>query len=59
MFEYYNMRVKSMVWLNSKAFAQREEENTGGIVPDFGFKNTGCPQLIMCAIANVRALGNK
>jgi hypothetical protein len=56
---YYNMRVKSMMWLNGKAFAQRQEEKTGGFVPDIGFENTGCPQLIICAIANVRALGRK
>jgi hypothetical protein len=61
MLQYYNMRVKSMVWINGKAFAQREEEKTGtgGEVADFGLKNSGCPMLIRCAIENVRALKNK
>jgi hypothetical protein len=36
MLEYYNMRVKGMVWIKGKAFGQREEEDTGGYVPDFG-----------------------
>jgi hypothetical protein len=53
------MRVKNMVWINGKAFAQREEEKTGGEVADFGLENSGCPMLIRCAIENVRALKNK
>jgi hypothetical protein len=59
MLEYYNTRVKHMVWINGRAFGQQEEEDTGGYVPDFGLKNSGCPQLIKCAITNVRALGKK
>jgi hypothetical protein len=57
--EYYNMRVKSMVWVNGKAFAQREEERTGRDVLDFGLRNSGCPLLIQCAIENVRAFRKK
>jgi hypothetical protein len=61
MLQYYNMRVKIMVWINGKAFAQREEgrTGTGGEAADFGLKNSGCPMLIRCAIENVRALKNK
>jgi hypothetical protein len=58
MLQYYNMRVKNMVWINGKAFAQREEEKTGGEVADW-VGEFGSPMLIRCAIENVRALKNK
>jgi hypothetical protein len=59
MSEYYNTLIKCNVWINDRELDQLEEV-PGSVVLDFGVEKAGCPQLIQCAIANVREeVGNK
>jgi hypothetical protein len=51
--EYYNTLIKCKVWINGRELDQLEEV-PGALVLDFGLEKSGCPQLIGCAIANVR-----
>jgi hypothetical protein len=56
MAEYYNTLIKFNVWINGREHDQLEEV-PGSVVLDFGVEKAGCPQLIQCAIANVREEG--
>jgi hypothetical protein len=58
MSEYYNTRLKCKVWINGWELDQLEKV-PGAVVADFGLENSGCPQLIRCAIANVREDGGQ
>jgi hypothetical protein len=51
--EYYDMRLKCLVWTNGWE-RDKQKKVPGASVYDFGLENSGCPQLILCAIANVR-----
>jgi hypothetical protein len=44
------------VWINGREHDQLEEV-PGSVVLDVGVEKAGCPQLIQCAIANVRKEG--
>jgi hypothetical protein len=56
MSEYYNTLIDCKVWINGRELDQLEEV-PGALVLYFGLEKSGCPQLIRCAIANVREEG--
>jgi hypothetical protein len=58
MAEHYDTRFKCKVWINGWERDQLEKV-PGALVPDIGLENTECPQLIRCAIANVRKEGGQ
>jgi hypothetical protein len=56
MAEYYNTLIKCNVCINGREHDQLEEV-TNSAVLYFGVEKAGCPQLLQCAIANVREGG--
>jgi hypothetical protein len=57
MAECYNTLIKCNVCINGREHDQLEEVPNSAVY-DFGEEKAGCPQLIQCAIANVRGGGN-